>query len=147
MQWIHGDEATERATERRPTSRSNQDAEGAPFWFTKFETPMKIHRINDEEWRDYLICALQEKGIQRIDFDIVEPESRAEPYKWLKNRLLEPHGISRADRVKALLTRQMMKDRLPSEFLRQLRRDLPSDIRKLFEKNGGWNCLRPPKRS
>ena len=62
------------------------NAEGAPFWFTKFETQMKIHRINEEEWRDYLICALQEKGIQRIDFDIVEPESRAEAYKWLKKR-------------------------------------------------------------
>ena len=103
-------------------------AEGAPFWSTKFETQMKIHRINEEEWRDHLICALQEKDIQRIDFDIVEPQSRVEAYKWLKNRLLELHGISRADRVKALLSRQMIGDRLSSEFLRQLRRDLPSDV-------------------
>ena len=119
-------------------------AEGAPFWSTKFETQMKIHRINEEEWRDYLICALQEKDIQRIDFDIVEPESRAEAYKWLKNRLLELHGISRADRVKGLLSRQMIGDRLPNEFLRQLRRDLPRDV---SEENGGWNYLRPPERS
>lgn len=104
------------------------DIDGAPLWFRKFEIIMRLQRIENIDWNDHLLCVLLKEHTDPIAHLMAkQPEEPIPAYQWLKDQLIEHYGLSKRDKVRALLGRQTMGDMLPSAFLHHLRTVLPTD--------------------
>lgn len=104
------------------------DIDGAPLWFRKFEIIMRLQRIETADWNDHLLCVLHKEHTDPIAHLMAkQPEESISAYHWLKDQLIEHYGLSKRDKVRALLGRQTMGDMLPSAFLHHLRTVLPTD--------------------
>ena len=87
------------------------------IWFAQAEGQFAIRKVTDEQTKfNYLVAALDQESATRA-LDVIEEAPVTNPYKMLKDRLLDSFQLSEYERASALLHMAPLGDQKPSQLM------------------------------
>ena len=94
--------------------------ERARFWFALAEANFETSRItNKKTMFNYVVMQLDQKTASRL-MDVIENPGEEDPYKALKDRLLESFELTDRERASRILDWTGLGDRRPSQCLEDM---------------------------
>lgn len=116
------------------------DTSDAITWFIHFECVMRIHGVPARDQFDYLVACLSKDALSPVAGLLRSPPVE-ERYEWLKQALIEAHGLTTRERLRKLLKGESIGDRKPSLFLSHLTEVAPEGVDEDIIKEVWWKEL------
>ncbi|XP_045541588.1 uncharacterized protein LOC123723084 [Papilio machaon] len=117
-------------------------------WFTQAEAQFEIAGITKDSTKYGHILSVLDSSIAEEIEDVIDNAPSENKYGHLKNELIKRFSSSSEQRIRQLLSEQVLGDRTPSSFLRHLRslagradesiirelwmRNLPTDVQRIL---------------
>ena len=119
----------------------------ARFWFGIAEANFATANITVEKTKFYHVVMQLDRTTAGRLMDIIETPPEEEPYKKLKDRILEAFEMTDRERASRIIDWPGLGDRKPSQCLEDMIQIMPSghtDLGILFKEhflnNGGWRA-------
>lgn len=94
-------------------------------WFTHADAVFHSNRVRSDVSRaNYVLAALDEVGIRSVS-DLLGEDIT---YDALRARLIDTYAMSRASKIRSIITPGGLGDRSPSQLLRDMRDVFPDDM-------------------
>uniref|UniRef100_A0A5S6QN28 Retrotransposon gag domain-containing protein n=1 Tax=Trichuris muris TaxID=70415 RepID=A0A5S6QN28_TRIMR len=95
-------------------------ADRAALWFAQIEVQFTVARITGGTKFAYVVSQLEGRYAAEVE-DIITNSPARNAYSHLRNELIRRVSVSTKQRVRQVLTEEVLGERKPSQFLRHLR--------------------------